>query len=148
MTEQTLKKVRSFLLYIVFITISLVVSYFLAYPAGYAPLGYEVISQQEKSVKIQPYNTWGVEKEPITFQPVEGEEWEMERLVDLIEKQDMWYLMFFASCLIALYMVGTDLLKGETLKKVAWRSVFLVLFPAISLVQHLHDIQEILKNSL
>ncbi|QAS54383.1 hypothetical protein [Halobacillus litoralis] len=120
MTEQTLKKVRSVLLYIAFVALSLLVSYLLAYPAGYAPLGYGVISKQEETVKIQPYNTWGIEKEPIIFQPVEGEEWEMKRLVDLIEKQDMWYLMFFASCLIALYMVGTDLLKGETLKKVAW----------------------------
>ncbi|WP_281975748.1 hypothetical protein [Halobacillus litoralis] len=148
MTEQTLKKVRSVLLYIAFITISLLVSYLLAYPAGYAPLGYEVISKQEETVKIQPYNTWGIEKEPITFQPVEGEEWEMERLVDLIEKQDMWYLLFFASCFIAFYSVAKDLWKGDNLQKVAWKTLFVVLFPAISLVQHLHDIQEILKNSL
>lgn len=148
MSEEMLIKIRRVLLYIAFLMIAFVIAYFVAYPLGYSPLGYEVKEKKEGMVVLQSYNAWGMEDEIVTYQPPEWDEWKLEWLVDLIGEQEFHYLFFFTSIIVAFFWVGVDVLKGKSLKSVLILSSLYVFMSALSLVQHLNDINDILQNSL
>lgn len=148
MSEEMLIKIRRVLLYIAFLMIAFVIAYIVAYPLGYSPLGYEVKEKKEGMVVLQSYNTWGMEDEIVTYQPPEWDEWKLEWLVDLIGEQEFHYLFFFTSIIVAFFWVGVDVLKGKPLKSVLILSSLYVFMSALSLVQHLNDIKDILQNSL
>ncbi|MGR9050423.1 hypothetical protein ACQ4XT_17465 [Halobacillus faecis] len=147
MSEELLNKVRRILLYIAFLLAAFILSYGLAYPLGYAPLGYEVVEKQENAVVVQSLNAWGFKEERITYQPPEGDEWRAEALIDRIKGQAMEYHLFFTSIMVAIFWVGLDVLKGVPLKKVLVLSCFYVFVSGLSLIRHLGDIKEILDGS-
>ncbi|MYL51658.1 hypothetical protein GLV98_19500 [Halobacillus litoralis] len=147
MGEETLNKIRRVLLYTAFLLAAFFLSYFVAYPLGYSPLGYEVVEKQENTVVVQSLNTWGFEEKRITYQPPEEEEWRQAALVDRIEGQAMEYHLFFTAIMVAIFWVGMDVMKGKPLGKVLVLSCFYVFFSGLSLIQHLGDINEILEGS-
>lgn len=148
MSEEMLKKVRRFLLYTAFLMVAFVISYFIAYPLGYSPLGYEVLENKEDMVVLQPYNTWGLKEAQVTYQPPEGEEWKLKWLADLIDRQAFNYHFFFTSVIVAVFWVGMDILKGSSLKRILILSSLYVGMSGLSLIQHLNDIKDIIQSSL
>ncbi|WP_394218962.1 hypothetical protein [Halobacillus trueperi] len=146
MGEETLNKIRRMLLYTAFLLAAFFLSYFLAYPLGYSPLGYEVVEKQENTVVVQSLNTWGFEEKRITYQPSNGDEWRAGALVDRIEDQAMEYHLFFTAIMVAIFWVGMDVLKGKPLGKVLVLSCFYVFVSGLSLIQHLGYINEMLKS--
>ncbi|SFK32164.1 hypothetical protein SAMN04487936_11155 [Halobacillus dabanensis] len=148
MSEAKLKKIRRVLLYTAFLMAAFVISYFIAYPLGYSPYGYEVLENKEGGIVLQSYNTFGLEGERVPYQPREGEEWKQEWLVDLIGQQEFHYHLFFTSMIVAVFWVGMDVVKGKSLKSALILSCFYVFTSGLSLVQHLDDIKDILHSSL
>ncbi|MFC7321508.1 hypothetical protein [Halobacillus campisalis] len=146
MTEQTLNKIRRGLLYTAFLMVALALSYVLAYPLEYSPLGYDVVEKKDDAVTVQPHNALGIEEERITYTPTQDDEWKMRWLVDEIASQKMHYHMFFASIIVAIYWVGVDYLKGKSLKKVLLLSFSTICFAGISLISHLNGIKEITEK--
>ncbi|REJ11169.1 hypothetical protein [Halobacillus trueperi] len=147
MSEEMLNKVRRVLLYIAFLMAAFFLSYFLAYPLGYFPLGYEVVEKQENAVVVQSLNMWGFEEERVTYQPPEGYEWRTEALADRIDGQAMEYHLFFTSIMVAIFWLGVEVLQGKSLKKVLVLSSFYVFVSGLSLIQHLGDIKGILEGA-
>lgn len=148
LSEELLNKVRRILLYIAFLMVAFFFSYILAYPLGYSPLGYEVVKNHDNTVVVQSLNTWGIEEERITYQAPEEDEWKAKALVDRIERQPMEYHLFFTSIMVAVFWLGMEVRKGQSLKKVLVLSGFYVFVSGLSLIRHLRDIQEILEGTL
>ncbi|WP_377890135.1 hypothetical protein [Alkalihalobacillus sp. R86527] len=146
MSEELLKKIRGGLLYIGFLIIAFSVSYFIAYPLGYSPLGYEVVETNEDRVVLQSYNILGQEDEGMTYLPQEGEEWRAGLLKDLVSYLPKEYLFFFTTIIVGLFWGGIDLLRKKSWIRVVLWVGLLVIVPAVSLNKHLNDIQEILQN--
>lgn len=148
MIEEILRKVRRFLIYIALLIVAFGVSHMLVYSLDYKPLGYEGIKGNEEFAIIQSYNILGLEEEKITFEPPEGEEWTVELLRSRISQQETSYLFLFTPLLVAIFWGAVDLVRGKTVKRVLVQSFLYVLFPALSLMDHLNDIKDILQNAL
>ncbi|KMM38027.1 hypothetical protein [Guptibacillus hwajinpoensis] len=147
MTEEFLSKVRRGLLFIAFLMLAFSLSYLIAYPLGYSPLGYEVIELKDDLVVLQSYNVLGMENERITYQPQEDEIWKLGLINDLIDQQQSEYLLFFTTLMLAIFLGGMGLLRSKSFKSVVFQGFLYVLIPGISLVRHLNDIKDILQSS-
>ncbi|MYL63506.1 hypothetical protein GLW07_09090 [Bacillus hwajinpoensis] len=147
MSEEVLRKVRRVLLYIALLMIAFVLSYIIAYPLGYSPLGYEGIEVKEDKLVLQSYNVLGLEKNRIIYEPPKGKEWKVELLKDLVNQQQTQYLFFFSPIMLALFWGGFDLLRKKSLKRVLFQGFLYAFVPGVSLIRHLNDIKDILQNS-
>ncbi|WP_283154114.1 hypothetical protein [Guptibacillus hwajinpoensis] len=111
MSEEVLRKVRRILFYSALLMIAFVLSYFIAYPLGYSPLGYEGLEAKEDTLVLQSYNVLGLEENRITYEPQKGEEWKVELLKDLVNQQQTQYLFFFIPIMLAIFWGEFDLLR-------------------------------------
>ncbi|WP_062514515.1 hypothetical protein [Halobacillus sp. KGW1] len=143
MKEETAGKVRRILMRAVLLLVALGISYIFAYTFHYAPQGYEVVEKNEAEVLLQKNNSIGVEEEQLTFAPNDEQEWKVDYLLDLVNRQQSQYWIFFTTILTTLFFVGADVRKGEPLRKVLFFSGFYVLFSALALVQNWNTIKDI-----
>ncbi|MGB7999911.1 MAG: hypothetical protein WCF60_07505 [Anaerobacillus sp.] len=147
MSEEVLKKVRRFLVYIALLLVAVVLSYIIAYPLGYTPLGYKGIGAKEGKLVVQSFNIVGLEDNRITYVPPKGKEWKSELLMDLMNQQRTQYLIFFTPLMVALFWGVFDLFRKKTITRVLLQGCLYILVPGVSLMQHLNDIKNILQNS-
>ncbi|MCP3031535.1 hypothetical protein LF817_09255 [Halobacillus sp. A1] len=146
MNEESMNKIRRALLYTALLMLSFVLSYVIAYPLEYSPLGYDVVEKKKDAVTVQHHNLLGIEKESITYTPAQDDEWYMGWVVDEIESQKVHFHLFFTSVIVSIFWGGMDYLRGKSQKKIWWFCFSTITFAGISLLSHLNGIKEITEN--
>ncbi|MFZ0369206.1 MAG: hypothetical protein WAM07_06370 [Halobacillus sp.] len=147
MSEKTLSKIRGFLLNVLFMIIAFMMSYIMAYQIGYAPLGYEIIEKKEETVLVQSHNLLGLKEEKINFHPPDYKEWHIDMLVDRVGYLKQDYLLFFASIFAVPLLIIKELYRGKQKRIVLFAVLFLMIFPTITLMSSLNDIESILAGT-
>ncbi|MYL65484.1 hypothetical protein GLW07_19175 [Bacillus hwajinpoensis] len=147
MSEEVLRKVRRIFVYIALLMIAFVLSYIIAYPLGYSPLGYEEMEIKEDKLLLQSYDFLGMEENRIPYEPQKGEEWKVGLLKDLVNQQQTQYLFFYTAIMLAIFWGGFDLLRKKSLKRVLFQGFLYAFVPGVSLIRHLNDIKDVLQNS-
>lgn len=148
MSEESVRKVRRFLVYLAILMIAVALSYILVYPLGYSPLGYETINTKDDLVVLQSDNVIGLEEERVTYVPQEGEEWTIGYLKDLIQQLRTQYFFFFTSLFIALLWGAFDLMRKKSWRRVLIKGCLYVFVPTVSLVTQVNNIKDVLNHAI
>ncbi|WP_270181312.1 hypothetical protein [Alkalihalobacillus sp. CinArs1] len=148
MSEDVLKKIRLVLFYIGFLIIAVSVSYFIAYPVGFAPNGYELIESTEDKATLQTYTIMGMKDEEITYRPEEENEWKITFLSERIDQLPQDYFFFFTSVTVAIFWAGIDFIRRRSLKRSLLQAGAFMLFPTLTLVGSINDIKDVIQHSL
>ncbi|MCT2537937.1 hypothetical protein NC661_02110 [Aquibacillus koreensis] len=142
MEEKTLQKLRTTLLYIFIILLSLLIAYVLVYPIGFLPSGYQMISQGEQSITLQHNNIIGLEEKMIVFNP-KDHEWQLGYVVDSLENQKFFLVMFLTTVFVSFVLFLYRMNKGETLKQSFLKSGMIsTIFTLLSYIQAIHGIEK------
>ncbi|MCA1010563.1 hypothetical protein [Halobacillus halophilus] len=147
MSEETLSKIRGFLLNILFIIIAFVLSYIMAYEISYSPLGYEIIEKKEEAVLVQSHNLLGIKGEKINFHPSEDKQWHIDMLVERVYQLKQDYLLFFASIFAIPLLIIKEFNRGKHKRIVLFAVLMVMIFPIITLMSSLNDIESILTGT-
>ncbi|MCA0173976.1 hypothetical protein [Bacillus sp. RAR_GA_16] len=148
MSEESVRKVRRFLVYLAILMIAVALSYILVYPLGYSPLGYETFNTKDDLVVLQSDNVIGLEEERVTYVPQEGEEWTIGYLKDLIQQLRTQYFFFFTSVFIALLWGAFDLMRKKSWRRVLIQGCLYVFVPTVSLVTQVNKIKDVLNHAI
>ncbi|MGP4074703.1 hypothetical protein [Halobacillus sp. K22] len=147
MSEEKLNKIRRFLLYTAFVMTAFVLSYVVAYQIGYSPLGYEVIEKKEGAVLVQSHNILGLKAENINFNPEQDNDWHIDMLVERVGQLKEDYFLFFASIFAVPVLIIKELYKGKQKKGVLFAVLLIMIFPVITLMTSLNEIESILAGT-
>ncbi|MGP4070007.1 hypothetical protein [Halobacillus sp. B29] len=147
MSEETLSKIRGFLLNVLFLIIAFVLSYIMAYQISYSPLGYEIIEKKEEAVLVQSHNLLGLKEEQINFHPSADKEWHIDMLVDRVSQLKQDYLLFFASIFAIPLLIIKEFNRGKHKTIVLFAVLMVMIFPVITLMSSLNDIESILAGT-
>jgi hypothetical protein len=104
-------KINNLLKLLLFIFIVVSFTYLLVYRASLLPNGYDLVSEQERSISLKSFNALGLEEGSLTKSFSEEDIWKMNEIVHEINRQKEFLWLLFSAIIISIYLYTSKLRK-------------------------------------